>query len=284
MEQSTKRVGLIAGGGRFPVIVAENLRGQGIDLVCAGVRHQASEELRELSRSFSYFGVGRLGRIIRFFKKHDVSEIALAGWLRKEELFRRWRLLSILPDWRLIKLYFFKVPDRQNQTLLAALVAEFEAEGIHVAHSTKFCPELLAEEGTLTRKKPTPKQEIDMAFGWKVAKRMADIDVGQSVVVHEKSTIAVEAIEGTDRNIRRAGEFNKRGGLVVVKVAKEGHDMRFDVPAVGPDTLDAMREAGCSVLLVEAGKTLFIDKEELVARADRYGLVIVALKEAPDAS
>jgi DUF1009 family protein len=279
-----RRVGLIAGGGRFPFIIAESLRRQGIEVVCVGVRYHAPPELAALCQHFSYVGLCRLGRIIRVFKKHDVKEIAWAGWLRKEELFRPWRFFSLMPDWRAFRLYFFGVPDRQNQTLLGALANEFVSEGIEVAHSTKFCPELLADEGVYTRKQPTKAQEEDISFGWKVCKRMADIDVGQSVVVHEKSTIAVEAIEGTDRNIRRAGEYAKRGGFVVVKLAKDGHDMRYDVPAVGPDTIDAIHEAGGSVLALEAKKTILLDREIMVEKANRHGIVIVAYSEPPSGS
>ncbi|MBI2371249.1 MAG: UDP-2,3-diacylglucosamine diphosphatase LpxI, partial [Deltaproteobacteria bacterium] len=151
----------------------------------------------------------------------------------KERLFRPWRLLAFLPDWRMLKLWFFRVRNRQDHTLLAAVADEFERSGIPVAHSTKYCPELLAEEGVLTRRGPTKAQLADIRFGWRVAKRMADLDVGQSVAVSERATLSVEGIEGTDRNIRRAGELCRRGGFTVVKLAKEGHDMRFDVPAIG---------------------------------------------------
>jgi DUF1009 family protein len=270
------RIGLVAGGGRFPVIVAESMRRQGLDVYCAAVRYQAPTELSELCKEVQPIGVAQLGRMLRFFKKHRITEVSWAGWLRKEEIFRPWRLLSLMPDWRTLRLYFLKVPDRQNQTLLAALANEFVMEGIEVAHSAKFCPDLLTEERVYSRKQPSKAELEDIEFGWKVAKRMADIDVGQSVAVHEKSTLAVEAIEGTDRNIRRAGEYARRGGFVVVKVAKDGHDMRFDVPAAGPDTIEALHEAGGSVLALEAGKTILLDREAMVEKADRYGIVILA--------
>jgi DUF1009 family protein len=186
-----------------------------------------------------------------------------------------------MPDWRMARAYLFRARNRQSQTLLSVLADEFESEGIRIMNSAEYCPEILAEEGVLTRRHPSAKQLEDVRFGWNIAKRMADLDVGQSVVVCEKSTLAVEGIEGTDRNIRRAGEFYKRGGFTVVKLAKEGHDMRFDVPAVGPATIEALHEAGGAVLAIEAGKTLLLDREEMIRNADRHGLVVVAYREPP---
>jgi hypothetical protein len=182
----------------------------------------------------------------------------------------------------MLRLWYFRVRNHQDHTLLTALVAEFEGEGIHVSHSTKYCPELLAEEGVLSRRSPSKSQLADIAFGWNIARRMADLEVGQSVVVRETATIAVEGVEGTDRNIRRAGELCRRGGFTVVKLAKEGHDMRFDVPAIGPDTIESIHEAGGSVLAVEAGRTLILDRESMLKKANRHNIVVVALRGPPE--
>jgi DUF1009 family protein len=259
------------------------MRRKGIEVITAGIRGEACPELAQVSHSFRYFGLGRLGAGIRYFRRHGVREVSWAGWIRKERVFRPYRLLSILPDWRMIRFYFFRARkrNRQDHTLLGVLADEFEAAGIHVSHSAKHCPELLAEEGIFTKRKPNRAEMEDIQFGWGIAKRLADLDVGQSVAVHEKATLAVESIEGTDRNIRRAGEFCKRGGFTIVKLAKDGHDMRFDIPAIGPETIDALHEAGGKVLAVEAGKTLLIDREELIARADRHGIAVGAWKEPP---
>ncbi len=237
--------------------------------------------LPSLCGTFRYLRLGRLGAAIRFFQKHGVSEISFAGWIRKEQLFRPGRLLSILPDWRMLRLWYRKLKSRQDQALLGALADEFESEGIHVTHSTKYCPDLLAEEGVLTRRGPTKAQLDDIRLGWKVAKRLADLDVGQSAVVCEKCTIAVEGLEGTDRCIRRAGELHRRGGFTVVKLAKDGHDMRFDIPTIGPDTVASMVEAGGAVLAVEAGRSMIIDREAMLEKANRHGIVIVSLKGPP---
>lgn len=273
--------GLVAGGGRFPFLVAEGARRRGLRVVGAGIRYQASEELARVCDVFRLFSLGRLGAGLRYLKRHGVREASWAGWIRKEELFRRWRWVRLLPDWRTIRLYFFRVRNRQDHTLLEAVAEEFEAEGIHVTDSTKYCPEILAEEGVLTRRRPSKAQLEDIRFGWRVAKRLADLQVGQSVVVLEKATIAVEAIEGTDRNILRAGELCPRGGFTVVKLAKQGHDPRFDLPAIGPETIETIRRAGGAVLAVEAGRTIVIDREETLAAADRHGIVVVAYREVP---
>jgi DUF1009 family protein len=274
-------LGLIAGGGSFPLLVARGARARGLRVVCVALRHEASPELAAEVDVHRSLRLGRLGAAIRFFRRNGVREVAWAGWIRKEALFTPLRIFSLWPDWRMLRLWFRKLRDRQSQTLLAALAGEFEAEGMTVAHSAHYCPELLAEEGVLGRRAPSKRQLEDIRFGWKVAKRMADLDVGQSVAVHEKATLAVEGIEGTDRNILRAGELCRRGGFTVVKLAREGHDMRFDVPAVGPLTIEALHEAGGAVLAVEAGKTLILEREEMLAKADHYGIVVVSYVEPP---
>lgn len=281
LPAAPRRIGLVAAGGSFPVLVAAGARRRGVEVVCVAHRRWTSPEVLESCRVHRYLGLGRLGAAIRFFRRHAVEEIVFAGWIRKERLFRPWRLLAFLPDWRMLKLWFFRVRNHQDHTLLAAVADEFERSGIPVAHSTKYCPELLAEEGVLTRRGPTKAQLADIRFGWRVAKRMADLDVGQSVAVSERATLSVEGIEGTDRNIRRAGELCRRGGFTVVKLAKEGHDMRFDVPAIGPETIDVLREAGGAVLAIEAGRTMLLDREETLQRANRHGIVVVSYRDGP---
>ncbi len=276
------RIGMVAGGGRFPVMVAEALSRRGVEVICAAVRGEARPELRESCHTFRYFGIGRLGRLYRFFRRHGVREVTWAGWIRQEAIFfRPWRLITLWPDWRMIRLFFFRLRSRQTNTLLRALAADFESEGFHLAHSAKYSPELLVEEGVLSHRQPSAAQLDDVRFGWKIAKRMADLDVGQSVAVSEQSTLAVEGIEVTDNNIRRAGQYCRRGGFTLVKVAKENHDMRFDVPAIGPTTVESMHRAGGAVIAVEAGKTLIIDREETVQLARRKGIVLIALNGPP---
>lgn len=276
-----ERIGLIAGGGRFPFIVAEGARRRGIQVVGAGIRYQADGALASVCEPFRVFSLGRLGAVLRYFRKQGVRKVTWAGWIRKEVLFRRFRFLWLFPDWKMLKVYFLRVRNRQDHTLLAALAEEFESEGIHIMNSARMCPELLAEEGVLTRRAPTRSQLDDIRFGWNIAKRLADLQVGQSVSVFEKATLAVEAVEGTDRTIRRAGELCRRGRFTVVKLAKDKHDMRFDIPTVGPDTIRVLHEAGGGVLAVEAERTLLVDREEMLDLANRHRIVIVAYREPP---
>jgi len=274
-----RRVGLVAGAGSFPFDVARGVRKRGFEVVCAGIKHEVSPEIADEVDVFTTYGVGRIGAVMRFFKRHGVSHVSWAGGIRKDRLFTPSRIFSLLPDLRMIKLWLFRMRDRQSQTILGALADEFESEGLLLTHSTEFCPDLLAPAGVLGRVQPSKKQCSDISFGWRICRRMADLDVGQSIVVYERSTIAVEGIEGTDRNIQRAGELCRKGGFTVIKLPKEGHDMRFDVPAVGPSTIETIHAARGKVLAIQAGKTLILERDKTLEAADRYGIVVVAYEK-----
>ena len=278
-----QRIGLIAGGGSFPIEVARAARARGIEVVCAAVRHEVSPELEREVDVYRAIHLGRIGAVFRLMKRHGVRDVSWAGWIRKEKLFWPGRIFSLLPDWRMLKIWYFALRDRQSQTILATLAAEFEKEGLHVSHSARFCPELLVEEGQLTRSAPSRSELTDIRFGWSIAKRLADLDVGQSIAVLGKTTIAVEGIEGTDRNIQRAGELLPKGGFTVIKLAKEDHDMRFDVPAVGPETIKMLHQARGRVLALEAGRCLVFERPEVVRLADEYGISVVAYADGSGA-
>jgi DUF1009 family protein len=275
-------VGLLAGWGRFPFVFAQKARDVGLPVVCVGVRGEASPELARLVRRFDWCGAAQLGRMIRLFRRAGVERVVMAGKVHKADLLHRpWKVFSLLPDWRTLRFWYFRRRrDNKDDTLLLGLIAEFARDGLRFESALDLCPELLVRAGTLTRRPPTPREEADIAFGWQLAKEMGRLDVGQSVAVKEKSVLAVEAVEGTDRAIARAGELCRAGGFVVVKVAKPHQDMRFDVPTVGASTIEALRKAGGRVLAVEAGKTILLDEAETVALADRYGLTIVAAEAA----
>jgi DUF1009 family protein len=271
-------IGLLAGSGRFPVVFAEKARRLGRPVVCVGIRHEAPPELAGLVRRFYWAGVLRLGRMIRCFRREGVERVVMAGKVHKTALYTPWRLLRYWPDWRgLCFLNSRRRRDNKDDTMLLALIDEFARDGLRFASALDLCPELLVPAGVLTRRRPTAREESDIAFGWELAKEMGRLDVGQSVAVKERAVLAVEAIEGTDRAILRAGELCRAGGFVVVKVAKPQQDMRFDVPTVGRATVESLRQAGGRVLAVEACKTILLDQDETVALADRYGLTIVAL-------
>src|SRR5207245_2835063 len=233
----------------------------GLRVVCVGVRHEASAELAGLVERFYWSGVARMGRMIRCFKREKVVRIMMAGKIRKAVMHTPWRILTLLPDWRTIRFWYRRRRDNRDDTLLLRMIEEFAMEGLHFESALDLCPGLLAPAGVLTQRKPLAREESDINFGWELAREMGRLDVGQSVAVKERAVLAVEAIEGTDRAITRAGELCPAGGFVVVKVAKPQQDMRFDVPTVGCSTIETMRQAGGRVLAVEAGKTILLDQE-----------------------
>jgi len=270
-------VGLLAGSGRFPILFAEKARQLGIPVVCVGIRDEAADELVPLVDRFYWVGLAKLGRMIRCFKHENVRQIVMAGKIHKVKVNASFRILRYLPDWRTIRAWWFRPrKDNKDDTLLLAIIDEFARDGMTFASALDFCPELLVKNGILTKRVPTEKEQRDIAFGWELAKEMGRLDVGQSVAIRELAVLAVEAIEGTDQAILRAGTLCPRGGIVVVKVAKPQQDMRFDVPTIGCQTIESMKKAGALVLAIEADKTIVIDQDETVALADRYGISIVA--------
>ena len=276
-----RRVGLVAGWGRYPILVAEALRRQGWQTYCLGVAGHADPSLAQVCHDFSWIGLGQLGRAIRYFQRHQVAEATMAGKFHKTVLFRRWAWIRHLPDLRTLRAvvphFFTRTKDCKDDTLLGMLVDEFAADGIHFGPATDYVPELLVRGGQLTRRGPSDWQWKDVRFGWRVAKELGRLDIGQSVAVKNQAVLAVEAIEGTDQCIRRAGSLCQAGEFTVVKVAKPQQDMRFDVPTIGLGTLQSMVEAGARVLAVEAGRTILIDEKDAIEFADRHRLVVVAM-------
>jgi UDP-2,3-diacylglucosamine hydrolase len=277
MGVKMKPIGLLAGWGRFPVLFAEKARGLGIPVVCVAIRGEADPSLRGKVHSFYWTGLARLGRMIRCFKREGVQRLVFAGKIHKLAMHQPWRWLRWVPDWRTLRFWY----NRQRATnsddhLLLNLIDEFAADGLRVESALELCPELLVQAGVLTQRAPSAAEQADIDFGWQLAREMGRLDVGQSVAVKERCVLAVEAIEGTDRAIARAGELCRKGGFVVVKVAKPHQDMRFDVPTVGCNTIEAIHCAGGRVLAIEAGKTIVVDQSDTVALANRYGLTIVA--------
>jgi DUF1009 family protein len=262
------------------LVFAQKARSVGLRVVCVGLRYEAMPELARHVDRFYWTGLARIGGIIRRFRQANVEQLVMAGKLPKAKYMHRpWRLLSLLPDWRTLRFWFFgRRRDNKDDTLMLSLIDEFARDGLHFASALDLCPELLVPTGTLTRRKPSAREQRDIEFGWELAKRMGDLDVGQSVAVKEQAVLAVEAIEGTDKAILRAGEYCRAGGFVVVKVAKPQQDMRFDVPTVGCSTVETLHRAGGRVLAIEADKTIVLDREETIALADRYGITIIALR------
>ncbi len=279
-EVTAEPVGLLACAGRFPIVFAEKARECGVPVVCLGVSGMADPVLKSLCTEFRWLRRAALGTVIRTFRRGGVRRWTMAGKFHKHLIYHPWRLLQFLPDWRMVRFYFFGRRRANNDdSLLLGLIDEFRSHGLECVSALDLCPELLVREGVLTRRRPTPAEQKDIAFGWALAREMGRLDVGQSVMVRERAVLAVEAVEGTDRAILRAGELSAGGGFVVVKVAKPAQDMRFDVPTVGRQTIESMHAAGARVLAIEAGRTILLDEAETVALADRLGIAVTALRD-----
>lgn len=273
-----ERVGLLAGDGMFPIHFAKAAKAQGYSVHCVGVLGMVPEELADICDGFAVAPLGRVGKAIRLFKRAGVHRAVMAGKFHKTALFDRFRWIRHFPDLRAFGMLMrYARKDKTDDTLLLAVIREFARDDIIFESALNFCPELLVKHGFLTRRKPSPAQWRDIKFGWTMAKEMGRLDIGQTVVIKDTAVIAVEAIEGTDAAIQRAGTLCKRGGMTIVKVAKPQQDMRFDVPTFGVQTLQTMHQAGARVLAVEADMTILLNKKEVIQLAEKLGIAIVAL-------
>ncbi|HKA53821.1 MAG TPA: UDP-2,3-diacylglucosamine diphosphatase LpxI [Candidatus Binatia bacterium] len=264
------RLGLIAGNGRFPLIFARAARAAGVELVAVAHEGETQAEIAALVADVTWVRVGELGKIIATFRSAGLTEAVMAGGIHKAGA-----LTHFQPDERGLA-FISRLPSLKDDVILRGVAQELEAEGITVVESTRFLSSLLAQEGVLTSSAPNEQQWADARLGFTVAKEVGRWDIGQSVVVKRGTVLAVEGVEGTNAAVRRGGELGG-AGAVVVKVSKPQQDLRFDVPAVGPDTIAVMREVGASVLALEAGKTLMLDKPELLLAADAQGIRVVGL-------
>jgi hypothetical protein len=280
VKADTQKIGLLAGSGRFPILFAEAAKRQGLKVACVGIRYEAPEVLAEICDSYQVVGVTKLGGMIRAFKKQGVGQIVMAGKVTKNVMYTPMRVFRLWPDYRMFKMWYGTLrADKRDDSILLGVIAEFAEDGMTFESALDYCPELLVKKGILTRRKPTDAEWKDVKFGWNLAKEMGRLDVGQSVAVKEQAAIAVEAIEGTDRCIERAGILCRAGGWTLVKVAKPQQDMRFDVPTVGISTIENLHMAGAKVLAIESNMTIMIDQPDVIALADRYGLSIVAVDQ-----
>ncbi len=264
------RIGLIAGNGRFPLYFAKSARKCGNEVFAVAIKEETSSELEKLVDNFSWFHVGELESMINFFLDNKIEKIVMAGKITKTLMFEK-----IRPDERLMQV-FAKTPVRNDDALLKALANEFISEGIHVCDSTTFVDSLLPEKGVLTKRKPTEDELLDIKYGHEIAKQIAGLDIGQTVVVKNRAILAVEAIEGTDQAILRGGKLGN-GQVTVVKVARPLQDMRFDIPVVGLETIRNLIKANACCLAFEEKKTLLLDREELIKLADSNGLTIAVV-------
>lgn len=291
-------LGLIAGAGELPLLVARNVTRAGRPLAVVALRGWADPALRELAQAhpagrFCWRGVLQVGRWASALRRAGCEQVIMVGRVRKAEMFAapRWRQwLRYLPDWTTLRLWYFQARDKRNETLLAAVAAALASRGVTMLDSTAFIPDALAPAGLLVpgaedeiRALPlagAPRPVLDAAaFGWPLLLQIAALDIGQALAVKEREVIAVEAIEGTDRLIERAGELCPQGGWTLLKAAKPDQDMRFDVPTIGPTTIAKLHAARARGLVVEAGRTIVLERRRTLELAQRHGIAIVGRAE-----
>jgi DUF1009 family protein len=270
-------LGLIAGEGRLPFLIAAGAKKAGLRVICVGLEGNAEPTLVDEVDVFYKVALARPGMWIRRLRKHGVTRTVMVGRVAKSRLFTPWRILRYLPDWRAFRIYYWRLrgKDKLNDSVLSAIADELAAGGIVLENSTMYCKEHLATLGPMTQQQPGPSAKGDIEFGWQIVKKLGELDIGQAIAIKEKEVIAVEAIEGTANMIERAGRLCKSGGWTLVKTSKPNQDMRFDVPCVGPETIRSLAKNGGKCLVVEAGKTIIIDKPETIKLADELGIVIV---------
>ncbi|MEP6925420.1 MAG: UDP-2,3-diacylglucosamine diphosphatase LpxI [Pyrinomonadaceae bacterium] len=267
--------GLIAGNGKFPFLVVEGARRTGEKLVVVAIKEETDQEIEKVADKVLWVGIGQLGKMIAFFRGENVTRAIMAGQVKHVQIFS-----GALPDLRMLKM-LLTLKQRNTDSLIGAIADELAKDGIELIDSTYFTKDILASAGVLTRRSPDERERGNIEYGLKIANEIARLDLGQTIVVRAKACVAIEAMEGTDAVIRRAGSL-ARGKLTVVKVAKPNQDMRFDVPVVGVPTISAMIEAGASCLCLTAGKTLIFDRAEMIRLADskKISIVVVETKGA----
>lgn len=275
MEQGKQTLGLIAGGGQFPILVAEAARRRGLRVVAVAHVGETEAGLQEKADHVTWVRLGQLGRLIDVLKAGGASRAVMAGTIRKRRMFE-----GVRPDLRGLAL-MAKMAVFHDDEILKTVAREFAAEGIEIVSSTEYLGELLAPRGCITRRRPVKAEREDIRFGWRIAKELGRLDIGQCVVVRQRTVLALEAIDGTDDTILRGGRLSGEKA-VVVKVSKPDQDLRFDVPSVGCGTIRLMGRVKASVLAVEAGKTILFDRSEMVSAADAAGISIVGFEEGPN--
>ena len=275
-------LGLIAGEGIFPVLVARGARAAGRRVVCAALAGNAWPQLAGEVDEFRWVGITRLGRWIRVLRAGGCDEAIMVGRVHKSAMYDRWRYFRYIPDLRAARVWFTTLRhDKRPGTLLKALASEMASEGITLIDSTKYCAEHLATPGVMTRRQPTDAQWIDIKAGWDVCSTISRMDIGQAIAVLNKDVIAVEALEGTNAMIERAGQLCPVGGWTLVKVSNSEQDMRMDVPTVGTTTIEKLHAAKAGCLVLEAGKTILLEKQKVLELADRHRIAVVGLEKPP---
>lgn len=270
----SKNLGLIAGIGDLPKAIASEAKKKGYRVIAIALQPFADESLSSFVDDFHMISIGRLGAIIKLLKKFSVSEAVMAGKVPKGLLYQDKK--SLMPDLKAVK-FLFSLKNYSDNTFLQAIKTELEKNGVRLLKTTVFTENLLTPEGVLTKKHPKKSQWKDIEFGWRIAKEIGRLDIGQTIVVRHAAVMAVEAIEGTDEAIRRGGSFSE--DATVIKVSRPQQDMRLDVPVVGVDTLSTMKKVKAKVLALEAEKSIIVDREKFIKEADKAGIVVVGIAQ-----
>ncbi len=263
---------VIAGNGRFPILVLQQAQKLGHDVVAIAIKEEASPEIERLVARCHWISLGELSRLIEILKQEGVDEVMMAGQVKHNKIFS-----SIRPDWRLLKL-LVSLREKNTDALIGGVARVLDEEGIHLVDSTLLLKPLLAGDGALTRRRPDDDEEADLVYGRRIAGALAGFDVGQSVAVAERACVAVEAMEGTDAMLRRAAGLVNGRPLRLAKVSRRRKHLLFDVPVAGPGTIAVMRETGTTAMAVDAGRTLLLDREEMIRAADEAGIAIVGFQ------
>lgn len=266
------RYGLIAGNGKFPFLVLDAARSRGLEMVVVAILEETFKEIESYSSTVHWISLGQLGKLIKIFKQEGVTQAIMAGQVKHSQIFS-----TILPDLKMLKL-LTSLRSRNTDALIGAVARILEEEGITLIDSTTFLGPLLPQPGVLTERSPNEEESKDIQYGRRIAREIARLDIGQSVVVREQACVAVEAMEGTDAVIRRAAEVTGNQRITVVKVSKPKQDMRFDVPVIGLPTVELMARMNASALAIDAYKTLVLDQEKLLRFANDHGISISAYR------
>lgn len=271
-------IAIIAGGGRLPIVTALGLRSMGHRVIGVGLSGYVDADFAGCCDEFAHAGITRLSRWIKLVKRSGADKAILIGRVQKTGMYDPLRYVRNLPDWRAARLWFCTLRhDRRTDTMLRALADELASAGVNLIDCTPYIPDHMATPGLLTQTRPTASQQADIDFGLPIVRRLGELDIGQAIVVKEREVIAVEAIEGTDAMLRRAGELCRSKGWVLIKIAKPMQDMRLDVPTVGVGTIEMLKAHGGRCLAVEAGKVILLDKPQVLAAADKAGIAVVGL-------
>lgn len=272
MSIPTGRYGLIAGNGKFPLLVLDAARSESVDMVVMAIKEEASLQIESQGYTTHWLSLGQLGKLIELLKQEGISQVIMAGQVKHKQIFSR-----IIPDRKLFKL-LASLGSKNTDSLIGAVARVLEEEGIQLIDSTVFLRPLIPDPGVLTKRSPSDPENRDIQYGRKIAQEIARLDIGQSVVVRDQACIAVEAMEGTDDMLRRASSMAVNQRLTLIKVSKPNQDMRFDVPVVGLPTIRLMIEANASALAIDAGQTLLFDRNNLIKLADENGITISAFR------